>query len=73
MGQGKTGTTALQQSLHSSAEVLRARGILYPRFGGNATAHHMLVALCGAAAKLPPWSLNDLGGAEEALRKARSA
>lgn len=73
MGQGKTGTTALQQSLHGSVEALRARGILYPRFGGKAIAHHLLMPLCGATTKLPLWTLNDLGGPEEALRKARDA
>ena len=73
MGQVKTGTTALQQSLHSAADTLRERGVCYPRFGGGAIAHHLLMPLCGAGPKMPLWSLNDLGGTEEAVRKAREA
>lgn len=73
MGQGKTGTTALQQSLHTAADTLRERGVCYPRFGGTAIAHHLLMPLCGAGPKMPRWSLNDLGGTEEAVRKARDA
>lgn len=73
MGQAKTGTTALQQSLHTTADSLRARGVYYPRFGGNAIAHHLLLPLCGAATKLPVWTLNDQGGPEAAIRAARAA
>lgn len=73
MGQGKTGTTALQQSLHSAADTLRASGVFYPHFGGNAIAHHLLVALCGDPKNLPVWTLNDLGGPDLAVRKARAA
>lgn len=73
MGQEKTGTTALQQSLHSAADELRARGILYPRFGGHAIAHHLLLPLQGDPKRLPPWTLSDLGGPEAAVEKARLA
>ncbi len=73
MGQGKTGTTALQQSLHAAADTLRERGVCYPRFGGTAIAHHLLMPLCGAGPKMPLWSLNDLGGTEEAVRNAHDA
>ena len=51
MGQGKTGTTALQQSLHTAADTLRERGVCYPRFGAGAIAHHLLMPLCGAGPK----------------------
>lgn len=73
LGQGKTGTTALQQSLHASADALRSRGICYPRFGGNAIAHHLLLPLCGDPRKLPKWTLNDYGGPEAAVQKANAA
>lgn len=73
MGQGKTGTTALQQSLHATADTLRARGVLYPRFGGSAIAHHLLLPLCGDPMSLPAWSLNDLDGPEAAVRTAKAA
>ena len=73
MGQVKTGTTALQQSLHAAADTLRERGVCYPRFGHGAIAHHLLMPLCGAGPKMPRWSLSDLGGTEEAVRKAREA
>ena len=73
MGQGKTGTTALQQSLHTAADLLRARKVLYPRFGGNAIAHHLLVPLCGDPTNLPAWSLENIGGPEAAIRNAQAA
>lgn len=73
LGQGKTGTTSLQQSLHRAAEMLRSRGILYPRFGGSAIAHHLLLPLCEDPNRLPPWTLNDLGGAEAAVERAWEA
>jgi hypothetical protein len=73
MGQGKTGTTALQQALRHAAPDLRAKGILYPDFGGKSVAHHLLVPLCESPARLPPWSLHDLGGPEAAAEKAWGA
>lgn len=73
MGQSKTGTTALQPSLTAAFDTLNARKILYPRFGGNAIAHHLLLPLCGTAANLPAWSLANLGGPDAAAEKARVA
>ena len=73
IGQIKTGTTALQQSLDAASEIMLARKVLYPRFGGNAIAHHLLLPLCGDPANLPPWSLENLGGPEAAIQKARTA
>jgi hypothetical protein len=73
MGQGKTGTSALQQALHHAAPSLRGKGILYPDFGGKSVAHHLLVPLCESPDRLPPWSLSDLGGVEAAVEKAWDA
>ncbi|MDM7932498.1 hypothetical protein [Tabrizicola sp.] len=73
MGQSKTGTSSLQESLHAAPEMLRARKVLYPRFGHKYVAHHLLLALCGSANRLPPWNLDRLGGPEGAEAAARSA
>lgn len=73
MGEVKTGTTALQQSLYDTAKVLRTRGVFYPRFGGTAIAHHWLLPLCEDPNRLPPWSLQDMGGPEAAADGAWEA
>lgn len=73
MGQGKTGTSALQQALHAAHDGLRAKGLLYPRFGGKSVAHHLLLPLCEDPARLPPLSLANLGGSEEAALLAWDA
>jgi len=73
MGQGKTGTTSLQQALHRAANRLRARGILYPDFGRKSVAHHLLLPLCERPDRLPPRSLVDLGCPEAAVEKAWQA
>lgn len=70
MGPGKTGTTALQQSLHDGADVLRARSVLYPRFGGSAIAHHLLLALCEHPDRLTGWTLQEHGGPEATADRA---
>ncbi|WP_103257284.1 hypothetical protein [Tabrizicola aquatica] len=70
LGQVKTGSTALQQGLHGASRDLRARGVLYPRFGGRAIAHHALLPLCEDPNRLPAWSLQDQGGAETAALHA---
>lgn len=54
MGQGKTGTTALQRSLHMSRDRLRQQGILYPCLSPGTVAHHMLMALCESDDHIPP-------------------
>lgn len=54
MGQGKTGTTALQRSLDTSRDCLRQQGILYPCFSPGLVAHHMLIALCESDDRIPP-------------------
>lgn len=70
LGQVKTGSTALQQALHGASRDLRGRGVLYPRFGGRAIAHHALLPLCEDPNRLPTWSLQDQGGAEAAALHA---
>jgi hypothetical protein len=52
---------------------MRARNVLCPRFGGKAIAHHLLLPLCGDPANLPAWSLENLGGPEAAILKARTS
>jgi hypothetical protein len=42
IGMGKTGTTALQKFFWSNRRALKKEGILYPRYGGIAHAHHLL-------------------------------
>jgi hypothetical protein len=73
MGQGKTGTSALQRSLHTASDRLRSKGVLYPRFSQKAVAHHMLLPLCGCALSLPRWSLEDMGGPEISRQTAEAA
>ena len=73
MGQGKTGTTALQRSLHIASTKLRHQGVFYPRFGHKSSAHHLLLPLCGNPMRLPAWSLEDLGGPDGARQCAQAA
>jgi hypothetical protein len=73
MGQGKTGTTALQEALHSAAPVLRGKGVFYPHFGGDSIAHHLLLPLCEHPDRLPPWSLRKMGGVEAVVERAWDA
>ncbi|MBA3909846.1 MAG: hypothetical protein C0524_08130 [Rhodobacter sp.] len=73
MGQGKTGTTSLQESLHAAGATLRSRKVLYPRFGHQYVAHHLLVALCGDPNRLPPWNLERQGGPDGAVEAAQLA
>ncbi len=73
LGQGKTGTTALQESLHAAATELRANKVLYPQFGHGFVAHHLLLPLCGDPNRLPPWNLETLGGPEAAAEAAQVA
>jgi hypothetical protein len=73
LGQGKTGTTALQASLSAAAGHLRARKVLYPDFGHRYIAHHLLVALCGDPNCMPRWEVDKLGGPEGTRAAARSA
>lgn len=71
MGQGKTGTSALQESLHAAAPKLRKRRVLYPDFGRGQVTHQFLVALCGDPKRLPKWVVDNLGGPERAVEVAR--
>lgn len=73
MGQGKTGTSALQESLHTASDRLRSKGVFYPRFSDKAVAHHLLLPLCDYHLSLPGWSLQDQGGPEVVSQKARAA
>ncbi len=73
LGQAKTGTTALQESLSAAAGHLRARKVLYPDFGHRYVAHHLLVALCGDPSSMPRWEVDKLGGPEGTRAAARSA
>ncbi len=71
MGQGKTGTTALQESLHAASGSLSAAKVLYPGFC-DGVAHHLLLALYGDQKVLPPWTHERLGGIDGTVRKAKS-
>jgi hypothetical protein len=73
MGQGKTGTTALQKSLNAAAGMLRARNVLYPQFGQGFDNHQLLVALIGNPDRIFPATLEKLGGAQGAIEAARVA
>lgn len=73
MGQGKTGTTSLQQSLHSSAELLSGRNAFYPRFESRSPAHHLLIARFGSPEKLPRWTVERFGGFAETIEAAWDA
>lgn len=73
MGQGKTGTTALQQSLHAASSRLRGKGVLYPAFGHRSIAHHLLLPLCENPDRLTRWSLECLSGPEAAVEAAWQA
>lgn len=73
MGQSKTGSSSLQESLHASAATLRSRGVLYPSIGRKYVSHQLLMALCGAENRLPRWQLESLGGSEGAVVAARRA
>lgn len=69
MGQGKTGTTALQRALHGSAAALAAAGVLYPAMPDAAFAHHLFLTLCEDDAHIAPHVTRYHGG----LDKARAA
>lgn len=73
MGQGKTGTTALQGSLAKASGKLRERGILYPRSGYVFLAHHLLVVLSGRPAPFPLWRLAGVEGPKDPGEIARRA
>jgi hypothetical protein len=69
MGQSKTGTSSLQESLTGAADRLRARRVLYPPLTPGRSHHHLLMSVCGQLGRVPPWLLEFLGG-EEAATKA---
>ena len=73
MGQGKTGTTALQHALHAARAPLAAHGILYPALARGAVAHHLLIALCEADERIPPHVSAPYGGPNEARALAAAA
>jgi hypothetical protein len=73
IGQGKTGTTSLQRSLHLARSALREAGVLYPHFGGKAFAHHLLLPLCEDPNRLPAAMVDAYGGPEAAAEKAWAA
>lgn len=70
MGQSKTGTTSLQDTLQDAAERLGQCGILYPSFGPKLRQNQLLFALCGDPSQLGAWFLNRHGGPEMAARVA---
>lgn len=70
MGQGKTGTTAIQQALHAARGALAAHGILYPAMPDGAVAHHLLLALAEAPERIPSHVAELHGGVDETRRKA---
>jgi len=70
MGQGKTGTTALQHMLAAARGALAERGVLYPEMAPGAVAHHLLIALCEGPDRLPPHVALPFGGAEATRRAA---
>lgn len=73
MGQGKTGTTALQRALHADRKLLAQHGILYPAFAPQTVAHHMLIALCVADDRVPPHVLGPFGSLDLLRAKAAAA
>ena len=73
MGQGKTGTTALQRALHAKRKLLAQHGILYPAFAPYTVAHHMLIALCVADDRVPPHVLAPFGSLDLLRAKAAAA
>ncbi len=73
MGQGKTGTTALQNGLHDAAADLAKAGILYPVLGRRMTAHHVLMALCVEDGAIWHNVLRRYGGAQKARAAAEAA
>lgn len=70
MGQSKTGTSSLQKSLNAACSTLRGKGVFYPQFGNGIVAHHLLAELCTDQNILPRWTLEKVGGAEGAVKKA---
>jgi hypothetical protein len=70
MGQGKTGTTALQRALHRHASVLKSHGILYPAFSDRAVAHHLLLALCEVPEHVAGHVSAAYGGYDQARQAA---
>lgn len=73
MGQGKTGTTALQRALHANRKLLAQHGIFYPAFARHTVAHHMLIALCVAGDRVPPHVLEPFGSLDMLRAKAAAA
>jgi hypothetical protein len=73
MGQGKTGTTALQRSLHASRKLLEQHGVLYPELAPGGVAHHMLMALCESDDRIPPHVVAPFGSLEMLRAKAAAA
>lgn len=73
MGQGKTGTTALQRALHAARGALAAHDILYPTMPDGAVAHHLLLALAEAPERIPPHVSEVHGGLEQTRQKAAEA
>ncbi len=66
IGTVKTGTTALQRFLYSNSEVLRKKGIIYPRNKDNHFAHHRLSWSLRAKTGLDRWNWpDDLGTPEQ--------
>lgn len=73
MGQGKTGTTALQGSLSRASGMLRDRKVLYPTSGYVFGGHHLLVFLAGCPAPFPRWRLAGVEGPKDPGSVARRA
>jgi hypothetical protein len=73
MGQGKTGTTALQHALHGARARLARAGVLYPDFGGTEVAHHLLLPLVEDPQRLPLSYLLARGGVDATVEQAWQA
>ncbi|NJS40085.1 MAG: hypothetical protein HC783_14930 [Rhodobacteraceae bacterium] len=72
MGQGKTGTTALQESFSAAAKNLRTARVLYPNFNGG-VAHHLLLAKFGNPEHLPRWTHDRFGGMDGTVLAGQTA
>jgi hypothetical protein len=71
LGQGKTGTKALQHALAAARGHLAEHGVLYPEMGEGAVAHHLLLPLCGGS--VPAHVSARWGFGDDAVRAAARA
>jgi hypothetical protein len=66
MGQSKTGTSSLQDSLTKAADQLRTKRVFYPPLTPGRSHHHLLMSVFGQLGRVPPWLLDFFGGEEAA-------